>query len=113
MSRGLADRIHIYEDVWFEADGYSGVERLCVDSPGTLIGFFSERAAEDLRVLVRESDKETAILELEMVAITLAIHLWQRLLLTRRAVVFFRQRVSQMQHHQGLLQESFCGLLHE
>lgn len=53
-----------------------------------MIGFCSEKVAEQLLVLVQVGTKETAILELEMVAVAVAIHLWQNRMASKRVIVF-------------------------
>eukprot|EP00435_Cladocopium_sp_Y103_P070288 s2538_g35.t1 len=88
VSRGLGDYVHIYVDASFEASGYSGVGGLCVSSCGEVVGFFNERVPDELLLLLQGSSKETAILELEMIAISVAIHLWRPLLSSKRVIVF-------------------------
>lgn len=68
VSRGLADFVHIYVD----------------DSQGELVGFFSQEIPEELLDLILSGDKETAILKLEMVAISVAVSLWKFLITARR-----------------------------
>lgn len=69
MSGCLADRVHIYVDASYEPNGFSGIGGVCVDSPGTVLGFFSEETPPELLEVIKTGDKETAILEFEMVGV--------------------------------------------
>lgn len=90
MSQGLVDHIHIYVDASSEAGGYSGIfwHSLCVNTSGEVAGLFSEKVLEKFLFLVQGSDKQTAILELEMmIAISIAVQLWQSLMSTKRVFI--------------------------
>lgn len=97
-------------DASCEAGGYSGIGGLCVDSSGEVVGFFSKKAPAELLLLIQGSDKETAILELEVVAISFAIHPWQSLMPAKRVIVITDNEPHQVQRHQGIFSEPFCGL---
>eukprot|EP00438_Fugacium_kawagutii_P028097 Skav236590 [mRNA] locus=scaffold415:10761:12503:+ [translate_table: standard] len=84
--RGLSDHVHIYLDASFEPRGYSGIGGLCVNSDGSLRSFFSEAVPKDFLCLVEKGDKETIILQLEMVALIVAATLWRDVLRSKRTV---------------------------
>lgn len=58
------------------------------NSFGEIVGFFSKRVPEELLVLFQVGAKEAAVLELEMVAISVTMRLWQQLMATKRVIVF-------------------------
>lgn len=58
-----------------------------MDSRGNVLGFFSEEAPQDLEA-IKIGDKETAIMELEMIAISIAARLGKPLIRSRRVVLF-------------------------
>ena len=88
VSAELSDHIHIYVDASFEPDGYCGIGGVCYDSAGNLLGFFSERAPDDLIQLLKSGDKETAIFELEAIAVVVAVKVWESKLSGHRVVLF-------------------------
>lgn len=55
--------------------------------PGEVVGFFSERVPEDLLLLPKEDSRETAILELEMLAVSVS-SLWHLLLSSKSVAIF-------------------------
>lgn len=67
VSGKLADRVHI----------------MC-----GWLGFFSEEAPPELLEVIKIGDEETAIMELEVIAISIAARLWNNLLSSRRVVLF-------------------------
>lgn len=72
--------MHVYVDSSFEPSGFSGVGGLCVDSSGEVIGFFSEEIGKEPIELIQVGGNKTAVLEPEMVAISVAICLWKSLI---------------------------------
>lgn len=42
ISGKLADHVHIYVDASYDADGFSGIDGVCLSSDGAVLGFFSE-----------------------------------------------------------------------
>lgn len=87
MSSGPVDHVHIYVDASFEPNGFSGVGGLRVDSRGEVLGCFSEEVPKELIVLIQAGDKDAAILQLEMAAISVAVRMWKYLMFTKRVVV--------------------------
>lgn len=53
---------------WEESFNYSG----------EVLGFFSEQVASEFLDLIKVGDKETAIMELEMVAMVVALDVWKQ-----------------------------------
>lgn len=88
VSKGLSSHVHLYVDASYEPEGFSGLGGLCVDSSGKVMGFFSEAVPKELLQLIKHGDKETAIQELEMVAITIAVEVWRECLGKHRVVIF-------------------------
>lgn len=78
-------RIHIYVDASYGPKGFSDIGGICLDSCGKVFGFFSEEAQQDLLEGIKIGDKETAIKEFEMIAISIAAHLWKHLIQSHRA----------------------------
>lgn len=74
-------------------NGFSGISGICFSSQGAVLGFFSENIFVELPELIKAGDKETAILELEIVAKSVAAHLWKTLIasVSHRAVLFADQ----------------------
>ena len=64
--------VHLYVDASFDSDGYSGVGGVLFDSTGRALGFFSEKVEADLLASIMSSSQETAILELEGLAVATA-----------------------------------------
>lgn len=67
------DRIHICVDASFEPEGSTGIGGLCLSSFGKVLGFFSGQIPDELLDLLREEDQETAIFELELVAVVICL----------------------------------------
>lgn len=85
MSRGLSDRARIYVDASFGPGGFSGIGGLCIDSSGEIVGFFSKEVPKKFLDLIQDGDKDTAILELEAVAVPVEIHMWKALTAVRQS----------------------------
>eukprot|EP00438_Fugacium_kawagutii_P016271 Skav232599 [mRNA] locus=scaffold2282:11506:13323:+ [translate_table: standard] len=113
VTRGLSDHVHIYVDASFELGGYSGIGGLCVNSDGSLHSFFSEAVPRDLFCLVEKGDKETIILELEMVALLVAATLWQDVLPSKRTVFFIDNEPIRKSLIRGYLQNHLVSCLVE
>ena len=88
ISKGLADHVHIYVDASFEAEGFCGVGGMCHDSVGNAVGFFSEQVTRETLELMGSKDKDTIIMELEALAMALALHVWKSELSKKRIVLF-------------------------
>ena len=80
--------VHLYVDASFDSDGYSGVGGVLFDSTGRALGFFSEKVEADLLASIMSSSQETAILELEGLAVATALDTFRSLLKSVRVVVF-------------------------
>eukprot|EP00438_Fugacium_kawagutii_P017954 Skav227888 [mRNA] locus=scaffold3865:39733:41610:- [translate_table: standard] len=113
VARGLSDHVHIYVDASFEPGGYSGIGGLCVNSDGSLHSFFSEAVPKDLLCLVEKGDKETIILELEMVALLVAATLWRDVLRSKRTVFFTDNEPVRKSLIRGYSQNHFVSCLME
>lgn len=111
VSPGLADHVHVYVDASFEPEGYSGIRGLCIDSAGKVLGFFSEQVPPELLELVKVGDKETAILELEMLAISVATEVWKPLMRSKRIVIFTDNEPVRLNVIKGFSANSFVDRL--
>lgn len=67
---------------------FQAVGRVCFDCHGTVFGFFSKKTPANLLVIIKIGDKETAALELAMIAISMAAHLWKTLITSHGVVLF-------------------------
>lgn len=72
----MSDHVHIYVDASFDLDGYSGVGGVMYSSTGTVEAFFSEQVPRSFLLSVMQTDQQTMIQELEMLALLIAIELW-------------------------------------
>ena len=87
MSGKLSDHVHLYVDASFDPQGFCGIGGVCYDSQGEALGFFSEEVPPELLSLLLTGDTETAILELEALAIIMAIAKWQSVVQTHKVVL--------------------------
>ena len=70
VSGQLSDHAHVYVDASFEPSGFSGAGGLIFSSDGKCLGgFFSEPIDDDLLTEIMSDDQETAIQELEALAV--------------------------------------------
>ena len=53
VSGKLSDYVHVYVDVSFETNSFSGLGVVMYSSSGECLGFFSERADSDLSKVMR------------------------------------------------------------
>ena len=84
----LSDHVHIYVDASFEPDGFSGIGGLVLSSDGKCLCFFSEPIGTSLLKQIMSSDQETAIQELEALAVLAAVTTFRSSLTNRKTVVF-------------------------
>ena len=80
--------VHLYVDASFDPDGYSGIGGILLDSSGRCLGCFSETVEAQLLASIMSSTQETAILELEGLAVATALDTFQGSLKSVRVVVF-------------------------
>lgn len=88
VSGQLSDHAHVYVDASFEPSGFSGAGGLIFCSDGKCLGFFSEPMDDDLLTKIMSDDQETAIQELEALAVLAAVTVFSSLLTNRKTVVF-------------------------
>lgn len=70
MSGRLPSHIHIYVDASYDPDGFSGIGGICFDSCGKVL-------RQNFLKIIRIRDKDTTIMELEMIANSIAAHMWK------------------------------------
>jgi len=85
------DWFHLYVDAAFEPEGFSGIGGLLLDSQGMCIGCFSEVVGPYLLATIMRPDQKTSIMELEALAIYVALDLFKDLIRGTRLVVFHGQ----------------------
>ena len=82
------------------SDGYSGIGGILLDSSGRCLGCFSETVEAQLLASIMSSTQETAILELEGLAVATALDTFQGSLKSVRVVCLHRQSECASKHHQ-------------
>ena len=82
------DWVHIYVDASFEPEGFSGVGGVLFNKEGVSMGCFSEQVDGSLLTAIMTEDQETAILELEGMAIAAALHTFGDVIKGHKVVVF-------------------------
>lgn len=99
-SKGKAERLDLrkkcrelsdaYKQNPLSDDGYEKDALLASIAKKAILGFFNEEVPRELPELVKAGDKETAILELETVAVSAPIRLWKlsALSASHRVVLF-------------------------
>eukprot|EP00435_Cladocopium_sp_Y103_P060970 s205_g22.t1 len=88
VSGRLSDHVHVYVDASFESTGYSGVGGVLYSSEGKCLGCFSEQVDASLMSLILKEGQETAIQELEALAVLVAVSCMQEILTGFRVVLF-------------------------
>ena len=84
----LSDHVHVYVDASFEPGGFSGIGGLVFSSDGKCLSFFSEPISTSLLEQIMSFDQETAIQELEALAVLAVVITFRPSLTNRKAVVF-------------------------
>lgn len=80
------DWFHLYVDAAFKPEGFSGIGGLLLDSQGMRIGCFSELGGPDLLAAIMRPDQKTPIMELEALAVYVALDLFKDLIRGTRLV---------------------------
>lgn len=75
-------------DASYDVDGFSGIGEICFDSSDKVLGFVCEEVPHEFLEIIKIGGKETAIMELEMVPISIAVHQWKQLLQSHSVVLF-------------------------
>eukprot|EP00435_Cladocopium_sp_Y103_P073792 s107_g45.t1 len=88
VSGRLSDHVHVYVDASFESTGYSGVGGVIYSSEGKCLGCFSEQVDASLMGLILKEGQETAIQELEALAVLVAVSCMREALTGFRVVLF-------------------------
>ena len=84
----LIEHVHIYVDVSFEEETYSGIGGVIYDSSGSLLAFFSEELPSEFISRAKRGGQVSVIQEFEMLALLAALDLWSPIFLNKKVVVF-------------------------
>jgi hypothetical protein len=111
----FSDWVHVYVDAALEPEGHSGV---AFDFSGKCVGCLSEVVSPALVDLIKRKDQETIILELEGLAVAVALHSFRDILKGRRVVIFTDNESVQSclvkcksnNDHMNLIIRSICSL---
>ena len=115
MDVNFSDWVHVYVDAALEPEGRSGV---AFDFSGKCVGCLSEVVSPALVDLIKRKDQETIILELEGLAVAVALHSFRDILKGRRVVIFTDNESVQSclvkcksnNDHMNLIIRSICSL---
>lgn len=112
---------HLYVDAAFEPDGFSGIGGLLLDSHGQCMCFFSEAVDSFLLESIMKPGQETAIMELETLAICVGLKLFSPIFKGSRVVIFTDNQSAQASlvkcrsnnEHVDLIIRGVCSLEEE
>jgi ribonuclease HI len=84
----LSEHVPMYVDASFEPNGFCGVGGILFSEDGKAIGFSSEQVGPETMAAILQRGRETAIQELETLALLMGVHIWEACLNGRQVVAF-------------------------